>query len=71
MSQIHKKMVLDFHGVASLQRVTNKGINPTATAQRLPLPRSAFLIYNFLLLHSNTMLIHSCHCGYNGVNAKA
>lgn len=71
LSQIHKKMVLDFHGVASLQKVTNKGINPTATPQRLPPARPALLIYHFLLLQTNTTLIHSCHCGYNEVNAKA
>lgn len=52
-------------------RVTNRGINPTATPQRLPLPRPAFLIYHFLPSQTNTTLIHSCHCGYNGRDAKA
>lgn len=64
-------MVLDLHGVASLQRETNKGINPTATAQRLPLPLPAFLIYHFLLLQTNTALLRSPQTAYTGVNARA
>lgn len=63
MSQIHKKMALDFHGVASVRRLTNKGINPTATAQKLPLARPAFLIYHFPLLQTNATLIHSRYSG--------
>lgn len=62
-------MVLDFHGVASLQRVTNKGINPAATAQRPLLPHPAFLIYHFLLF--NKYYAHSLMSrGYNGVSMK-
>lgn len=64
-------LVLHFHGVPPLERLTNKGINPTATPQRLPLPLPAFLIYHFLFLQTNIMLIHSCDCGYNGANATA
>lgn len=73
-----KKMLLHVHSVAPLQTAANNGMNSPAAARRLSLPPPGKVMRHFLTnkhtdkqtnKQTDTALIHSSHCGYNGRQA--